>query len=82
MYLPEFFDEKEPAVILDFIKSNRFATLISVHRGQPFVSHIPLLIGMQGDRLRLRGHVARANEHWKIIQHNPEILARKFHELM
>ncbi len=74
MYLPEFFDEKDPAVILDFIRSNSFATMISVQQGQPFVSHIPLLIEMRQDRLFLRGHVARANKHWNIMQQNPDIV--------
>jgi transcriptional regulator len=73
MYLPDFFDEKDPAIIFDFIKNNSFATLISVHHGQPFVSHIPLLVEMRDDQLLLRGHVARANEHWEIIQKSPDI---------
>jgi len=37
---------------------------MSCHAGVPSVSHIPLLVE-DGQPLRLRGHLSRANTHWQ-----------------
>lgn len=74
MYLPDYFNESDPTVIFDFISSNSFATLISSADGVPYASHLPLLVEMQHDQLILRGHFAKANKHWQLLQQKPQLL--------
>lgn len=63
MYIPASFAEADATRLYDFIDTHSFATLVTTVSGQPFASHLPLLL----DRERgvLLGHLARANPHWR-----------------
>ena len=44
------------------------ATMISVGEdGNPFVSHLPLIVEHEGDGIICVGHLSRANPHWKLL---------------
>lgn len=64
MYLPAAFQVENQKEIKRFITSHPFATLVTVADGEPFASHIPLLLE-EADGLVLIGHMARANPQWK-----------------
>lgn len=73
MYQPPQFIAKDRAQALDIIKAHPFASLISVDEaGFPFVTHLPLHVEEQGDKLVLLGHCARPNPHWKYLQARPQ----------
>ena len=74
MYIPEFNRVEDRAVALAFMKANPFAVLISTADGVPFASHVPILAREVNGQLRLRGHVAKANPHWKSIHQDQESL--------
>ena len=62
MYIPPSFVETDRSTLHDFIESHSFATLISQHDGEPFASHVPLLLDRDaGPHGRLIGHFAKAN---------------------
>lgn len=62
MYVPPAFAEHDLGVLHDFIARHSFATVITQHDGEPFASHVPLLLDRTaGPRGTLRGHLARAN---------------------
>ncbi len=42
-----------------------FATIVSVSDGEPFVSHLPVLVINQNENIIIQGHFAKANPHWK-----------------
>ncbi len=67
MYIPEFNRVEESALSLAFLQANPFATLISNTEAGPFATHIPILARQIDGRLHLRGHVAKANPHWKSL---------------
>lgn len=67
MYLPERFRTKNDQDILEVAQGNPLATLISVKDNQPFINHIPLVLEKTGDQLKLVGHFAKANPHWKLL---------------
>ena len=50
----------------DFIEENGFATLISQHNGEPYVTHLPLMLDREHGLLT--GHFARPNGQWKDIE--------------
>jgi transcriptional regulator len=72
MYQPPQFQSKDRAQALEIIRAHPFASLISVDdAGLPFVTHLPLHLEEQGDKLVLFGHCAKPNAHWKYLQTRP-----------
>ncbi len=65
MYLPDQFRADDPALLAEIIRRHDFATLVTTRDGVPYASHIPVLLDGEGDTLAIRGHVARANPHWR-----------------
>jgi transcriptional regulator len=61
MYLPRAFAETDLAALDDLLADDAFVTLVSVHDGAPTANHVPVLYRRDGERVELRGHVARAN---------------------
>jgi transcriptional regulator len=76
LYVPPLFRVDDPAKLADFIARNAFGTLISSGEGGMQVSHIPFLpeVGADG-KLRLLGHVARANGQWRGLEGAREVMA-------
>jgi transcriptional regulator len=65
MYIPKYFNISDENVIFNLIEENSFATVISQHNGEPYASHLPLVLNK--DERALYGHFARANGQWKDI---------------
>lgn len=65
MYIPKHFNIDNEEVLYDFIERNSFATLFSQHNGEPYATHLPLLLNKEEGFLY--GHFARPNEQWKDI---------------
>jgi transcriptional regulator len=65
MYVPTAFAETDPGRLHAFIEANSFGLLVSTHAGEPFASHLPLLLERDAGRHgALVGHMARANPQW------------------
>jgi transcriptional regulator len=73
MYIPDAFAVTDRDVLFDFIDRYSFATLVSVLDGEPFATHLPLLLDR--NNARLLGHVARANPHARAFDGNIPALA-------
>jgi transcriptional regulator len=74
LYIPEFNRLEDHAVALDFMRANPFAIVVSAGEGSPFATHIPVLVAEAAGGIRLRGHVARANPHWKMLEQQRETM--------
>jgi transcriptional regulator len=74
VYIPEFNRVEDRAVALAFMQANPFAILISATDEGPFATHLPILAREVEGQLQLRGHVAKANPHWKSISQARESL--------
>lgn len=61
MYRPTAFQEDNVDKLIAFMRAISFATLVSIIDGVPCASHIPLVIAMQGDAVKLIGHLAKQN---------------------
>src|SRR5271169_4923724 len=57
------------------MRANPFAILISTTDAGPFATHLPLFVRAAGEKIVLRGHVAKANPHWRYLEQRPECLA-------
>ena len=75
MYIPEFNRLKDTAAALRFMRANPFAIVVSSGDGTPFATHIPVLVSESAGGILLRGHVARANPHWKMLEQERVTLA-------
>ncbi len=76
LYIPAHFRVDDPRSLTAFIERNAFGTLVSSGAGGLHVSHIPFLPETAGDgRLRLLGHVARANGQWQALQQAEHVVA-------
>jgi len=74
VYIPEFNRQEDRSVALAFMRANPFAILVSTVDGIPFATHLPLLVDEAGDQVVLRGHMAKANPHWKSMPAGEESL--------
>lgn len=63
MYIPKHFRIDDKETIYDFIEKYSFATLFSQHNGEPYATHLPLLLN-KGENA-LYGHFALANKQWE-----------------
>lgn len=66
MYVPDVFRVSDREAVFDLIDAHPFATLVSVCEGETSVSHVPITLARADSGWgTLRGHVARANPHWR-----------------
>ncbi len=65
MYRPTVFQEDNADKLISFIRANSFATLVSIVDGVPFASHIPLVVSVEADVVKLTGHLAKQNPQWQ-----------------
>lgn len=69
MYQPPLFKEDRLDVLHGLMRAHPFGLIISVGPdGEPMANAIPLLLeAAPGEKGTLRGHLARANPHWKAL---------------
>ncbi|HEY9636238.1 MAG TPA: FMN-binding negative transcriptional regulator [Coleofasciculaceae cyanobacterium] len=65
MYIPNAFQEDDLEKIVTFMRANSFATLITILNGVPVASHIPLVVTVQDNIVKLTGHMAKQNPQWQ-----------------
>lgn len=75
MYIPEFNRIEDRDTTLAFLRANPFAILVSALDGLPFATHVPLRARERSGQIVLRGHLAKANPHWKSFPGEQESLA-------
>lgn len=73
MYLPPQFKPQDLTHALTLMREHPFASLISADdTGLPYVTHLPLHVQEEGERLVLLGHVAKPNPHWRYLKARPQ----------
>ena len=75
LYIPPHFRADDPDELFAFIGRHAFGTLVTSGPTGLAVSHIPFLAGRDTGRIRLRAHLARANEHWKALEGASALMA-------
>lgn len=67
MYNPQKYKESNLSEAFELMDRYPFATVITVHEGKSFVSHLPLTPIKISGSIELIGHLAKANPHWKLL---------------
>jgi len=75
VYIPQHFQEERPDVLARAIRDIQFALLVTAMDGDYLATHLPMALKQAGDAFTLEAHVARANEHWKVLAGKPASLA-------
>jgi transcriptional regulator len=76
MYNPAHFVEDRPDVLRAFIENHPFAILTTCGPDGPEATHVPVVLHSDvGEKGVLRCHLARANQHWKMLVSSEPILA-------
>jgi len=65
IYMPGHFTVAERATQLAVMRAFPFATLVTVDGSEPAFSHVPMAVEEGGEDVRLLGHVAIGNPHWR-----------------
>jgi len=75
MYLPKHFEPKDQALALELMRAHSFAMLVgNDDAGAPYASHLPLVVEEKDGAIRIEGHVAKPNPHWRYLQARPQVL--------
>jgi transcriptional regulator len=74
VYIPEHFRLRHDADAIAFMRANPFAILISSTDASPFATHLPLSVDAEEGKTVLRGHVAKANPHWRYLEQQSQCL--------
>lgn len=56
------------------MQANPFAILISEGPEGPSATHLPVIVRETGAQLAIRGHVAKANPHWRYLEQQSQCL--------
>jgi transcriptional regulator len=76
LYIPAHFRVEDPETLLSFISENAFGTLVTSGPLGLHVSHIPFIPERSADgKLRLLGHVARANPQAAALEGATDLVA-------
>ncbi|MEH2247126.1 FMN-binding negative transcriptional regulator [Nostoc sp.] len=67
MYIPNAFREDDIEKLVAFMRANSFATLVSILNDVPVASHIPLVVTVQNNVIKLSGHLAKPNPQWQVF---------------
>jgi transcriptional regulator len=74
VYIPEHFRVRHDETAIAFMRANPFAILVSQTPEGPFATHLPLIVREDGEKIILRGHVAKENPHWRYLQSQSQAL--------
>ena len=75
MYIPKAFREDDMSTLHTLMHEYSFATLITLHEGVPFATHLPFILDAQrGPNGTLLAHMARANQQWHDFKSSQEVL--------
>jgi transcriptional regulator len=76
LYIPQHFRVEDSGELCAFIERHAFGTMVTSSAGELFVSHVPFVVDRApAGGIRLLGHVARANEHWRGLETAGQALA-------
>ncbi len=74
MYIPKLYHEEDREKILEFLRQNEFATLVTYDGEKPTASHLLMEVVEDGEQLFVNGHMSKANPLWKMFEKNAEVL--------
>jgi transcriptional regulator len=72
VYIPGSFGVEDAETIVAFMRQFDFAAVVTNSASGLTASHVPVVVRGEGADLTITGHLARANEHWKLMDGRAE----------
>ena len=70
----KLYREEDRAKIIEFMRQNEFAVVVSYDGGKPTASHLLVEVFEEGERIFINGHMSRVNPLWKTFERDVEVL--------
>lgn len=74
MYIHKFYREENREKILELLRQIDFAILVAYDGEKPVASHLMMEVMEEGEKLFVNGHMSKANDLWKMLDKNAEVL--------
>ena len=74
MYIPKHFEEKDTAVMLEFMQEFNFAAIVNSAKKRYWATHLPFIVIQRTEKIILRAHMAKANPQWASFREGEEVL--------
>ena len=74
MYISKLYREEDSDKILEFLRQNEFATLVTYDGEKPTAGHLLMEVVEEKGQLFVNGHMSKANPLWKTFEQSPEVL--------
>ena len=74
MYRLKYFIEEDNKKVIDFMKANYFAVIVSADEKYPAATHVPLDIVQTDNTLFFTGHIMKSSDHHKAFLKNENVL--------
>ncbi len=74
MYIPKYFKVTNVDEIREFIQLNSFGTLVTIKKGKPIATHLPLQLVKEEDTYYITGHMAYGNPQWRTFDTCEDVL--------
>ena len=65
MYAPDYNQNKDRAEVLEFMRANNFAVVVTATGGEPRASHLPVLVEEREGHWVIVAHMAKNNPQWE-----------------
>jgi len=76
MYDYPHYKEQDKEKVIEFMRGHPFITLVGCDsKGRVEVTQIPVLVEGKGERIFIRGHLAKKSDHHRAFEENPNVLA-------
>ena len=74
MYIPNHYIEDDTEKLAAFMKAHSFGVMVNIVDGLPWGTHLPFVITQKDGKITLTSHMARANEAWRSLDNDRELL--------
>lgn len=75
MHIPPQFSQQDPSQLVALIKQYPLANVVCVIEQGLCAHHLPLYLAESQETTVLRGHIAKANDMWKVVADKSQVLA-------
>lgn len=74
MYIPKHYNGKDQEEAISFMQRFNFGTIVTNIDQTPVATHLPLVIIVEDNEVKITSHFAKANKHWKHIENNESLI--------
>lgn len=70
MFSPKYFQMKDREEMIRFMEEHSFVTIVTMSKGEPIATHVPVQLQQEGTEYFITGHLAYGNPQWRTFETN------------